>query len=426
MPENTSPAAPPVNPVAEVSKAIDGLKADLDTKYVTREQADTLNKTLNDLKQEVKELRNSGATGAVRVYERFQDDPQKGYTSFGHFLTNVAAVGENQPQDEKLKHLSFTKAPTGASVAEGPSLGYSIPPGFLNTIWDGMNQSVDSLIGRTSQFTVEGESLEFPANAETSRATGSRWGGVNGYWIAEADTITSSKPKLRKVKLEPQELAALVYLTDKLIARSPMAVEQYCSRAATEELMFLSNNAIVSGTGAGQPLGVLNAGCVVEVAKETGQAAATIVAANIDKMFARLHPRSRGKAIWLHSVDIQPQLDVLSQAVGTGGVALYRPPTGLAGAPLATLKGIPMLATEYNPTLGTVGDLMLVDLSAYATGFWPGGIKTASSIHVQFLTAQTAFRFMYAIDGQPLLASAITPFNGGPTLSPFVTLATRA
>jgi HK97 family phage major capsid protein len=423
MPENTPPANP-VNPVAEVSKAIDGLKADLDTKYVTREQADTLNKTLNDLKQEVKELRNSGIGTGVKVYERFQDDPQVGFKSFGHFLSSVAAHGDSMPSNEVMKFLA--KAPTGASVGEGASLGFTIPPAFSGQIWDGMSKEPDSLYGRTDQYTVPGESLEFLANAETSRATGSRAGGVQAYWIAEADTITASKPKLRKVKLEPQEIAALVYLTDKLIARSPIAVEQYCSRKMVEEIMFLTNDAIINGTGAGQPLGVLNSTCKVEVSKETGQAAATIVAANIDKMYARLHPRSRSKAVWLHNIDITPQLDVLSQAVGSGGVPLYRPPGGLVGTPNATLKGLPLIATEYNPTLGTVGDLMLVDLSAYATGVHGDGMKTASSIHVKFVNAETAFRFMYAVDGQPWLASAITPCKGSNTLSPFITLATRA
>jgi HK97 family phage major capsid protein len=328
------------------------------------------------------------------------------------------------PQNDVMKFLA--KAPTGASVGEGASLGYTIPPAFSGQIWDGMSKEPDSLDGRTDQYTVPGESLEFLANAETSRATGSRAGGVQAYWIAEADTITASKPKLRKVKLEPQEIAALVYLTDKLIARSPIAVEQYCSRKMVEEIMFLTNDAIINGTGAGQPLGVLNSTCKVEVSKETGQAAATIVAANIDKMYARLHPRSRSKAVWLHNIDITPQLDVLSQAVGSGGVPLYRPPGGLVGTPNATLKGLPLIATEYNPTLGTVGDLMLVDLSAYATGVHGDGMKTASSIHVKFVNAETAFRFMYAVDGQPWLASAITPFKGSNTLSPFVTLATRA
>lgn len=421
------------NKQPDIAKQIaDDVKTHVDKKLenvVTKSDVQPIQNKLNDLEQAQKELKAAYA-GGTKVYERWQDDPALGFKSLGQFLTNVIAQRDSAPSTDVLKHLSFSgfvsKAPSGASVTEGASLGYTIPPAFSTMIWDGMHKDPDNLLSRTDQYTVQGESLEFLANAETNRATGSRYGGIQGYWIAEADTITSSKPKLRKMKLEPQELAVLVYLTDKLISRSPVGLEQYVSRAAREEIQFLTNDAVINGTGAGQPLGILNSPCLVSVSKESNQAAATINANNIDKMFARLHPRSRSNAVWLHNVDIQPQLDALSQAVGSGGVPLYRPPGGLAGSPLATLKGLPLVPTEFNATLGTVGDLILADMSKYASAVHGDGVKTAMSIHVQFLTAQTAFRFMFAVDGQPWLASAITPYKGSNTLSPFVALATRS
>ena len=68
---------------------------------------------------------------------------------------------------------------------------------------------------------------------------------------------------------------------------------------------------------------------------------------------------------------------------------------------------------------------MLLDLGAYAIGT-RGGIDSASSMHLRFDFNETALRFLFETDGQPWLASAITPFKGTNTLSPFVTLATRA
>jgi HK97 family phage major capsid protein len=47
------------------------------------------------------------------------------------------------------------------------------------------------------------------------------------------------------------------------------------------------DDAIINGTGAGMPLGVLNAGCLVSVTKESGQKADTIVAENAVKMYHR-------------------------------------------------------------------------------------------------------------------------------------------
>lgn len=55
-----------------------------------------------------------------------------------------------------------------------------------------------------------------------------------------------------------------------------------------------------------------------------------------------------------------------------------------------------------------------------------GGIDYASSMHLKFDYNQTAFRFVTYFDGQPKLKSAITPYKGNKTVSPFVALASRA
>ncbi len=116
---------------------------------------------------------------------------------------------------------------------------------------------------------------------------------------------------------------------------------------------------------------------------------------------------------------------MLSQVVGTGGVPVYLPPGGIADTPNARLKGRPVMPIEACATLGTEGDIILADMRAYVTGL-KGGIDSAMSMHLRFDYAETAFRFMFSADGQPWLASAITPFKGSNTLSPFVTLATRS
>ena len=102
------------------------------------------------------------------------------------------------------------------------------------------------------------------------------------------------------------------------------------------------------------------------------------------------------------------------------------PAGGLSDLPYGKIYTRPVLPIEQCATLGTVGDIILADLSQYLL-IEKGGIKTASSIHVQFLTDETAFRFVYRVNGQPVWNSALTPFKGtSNTLSPFVALATRA
>lgn len=367
----------------------------------------------------------------VRVgHDRAEDAPFK---SFGEQLLSVIHAhpqmgGSVDPRLHGLnRKYKVYAAATGMSQGDPSSGGFLVAPQFSQMIWDGLNEDQDNLLARVDSYPVEGESLTFNANAETSRATGSRFGGVQAYWIAEADQITASKPKFRQVKLEPQQLAVLVYLTDKLLNNAPMALEQYVRKAAIAEIGFMTGDSIIRGTGAGKPLGLLNSASLVSVAKETNQAAATIVPNNVSKMWARLHPRFRRDAIWLHNVDVEPQLDTLNSEVknvaGTENVGGYAPK--IYDAEKGTLKGRPLVATEFCETLGTVGDLILWSPSGYAAGV-RAALQSAMSMHIRFDYAETAFRFIYEVDGQPWLHSALTPYKGTNTLTTHVALATRA
>lgn len=364
----------------------------------------------------------SGAPGRVR--ERVWDDPNRGFRSMGEFGAAVmSAAGPARDVDERLRIMC---AAYGMNQSIGSEGGFAVPPAFATQIWDGLNTGTDNLLPRTDNYTVTGESLTFQCNAETSRATGSRYGGIRGYWLAEAAQITKSTPTLRQVRIEPKQLGVLVYMTDKLMKNNVVALDQYLVRAATDEINFLVGNAILNGTGAGQPLGIVGHAGTMSVSKEAGQAAATICIENIDKMWSALHSRSRTNAVWLINQDVEPQLDQLALSVGTGGSPVYMPPGGLSEIPYSRLKGRPVLPIEFCATIGTVGDIILADLKGYITGT-RGGIESALSMHIRFDYAETAFRFLFDVDGQPWLQDKITPFSGSTNyLSTFVTLATRA
>jgi hypothetical protein len=59
--------------------------------------------------------------------------------------------------------------------------------------------------------------LKINALKDDSRATGSRWGGVQGYWIGEGDSLTPSRPKFRQMNLELKKLAGLLYATSEML-----------------------------------------------------------------------------------------------------------------------------------------------------------------------------------------------------------------
>jgi len=186
-------------------------------------------------------------------------------------------------------------------------------------------------------------------------------------------------------------------------------------------LAWYEDVAFISGSGVGEPLGFIACPAMVQVAKETGQAAATILWENIVKMYARMLPASLGRAVWIASIDTFPELATMALSVGTGGSAIWLN-NGQAGPPM-TILGRPVIFTEKTSVLGTAGDINFVDLGYYLIGDRQA-MQASSSEHYKFQNDKTVYRIIERLDGRPWLQSSITPKNGAGNLSPFVQIAT--
>ena len=86
--------------------------------------------------------------------------------------------------------------------------------------------------------------------------------------------------------------------------------------------------------------------------------------------------------------------------------------------------GLPVIPLEHTATVGTTGDIMLANFGQYIM-IDKGGIQQAQSIHLYFESDETAFRFVYRCDGQPVDAAPVTPANSALTQSPFIVLDSR-
>ena len=58
------------------------------------------------------------------------------------------------------------------------------------------------------------------------------------------------------------------------------------------------------------------------------------------------------------------------------------------------IKGRPVIPIEYCSAVGTVGDIILADMSQYVT-ISKGSLESAMSIHLRFDYAEEAFRFIF-------------------------------
>lgn len=358
-------------------------------------------------------------------------DTSKHFRSLGEQLvaTYNYAVSKGDNTDARLQ-----RAPTGAGEVDPTGGGFLVQTDFAQAIFM-LAHDMGDILGRVNKLPIseKSNSLKIPGVDETSRATGSRWGGVRSYWLGEGVEPAASRPKFRMIDFNLHKLFSAMYTTDELL-QDQNALNSIASQAFSEEVMFMTEDSIFEGAGAGMPLGIMNSPSLITVAKRANQVAATIIKGNIDDMWSRCWNRSRKNAAWLINQDCETQLLNLNQPVsdpgtaatgGAGGTLVYMPPGGLSAAPYATLYGRPVIATEYSSTVGTVGDIVLADFSQY-TLVDKGGVQAATSMHVAFLTDEMVFRITYRVDGKPMWTKDLTPFKGTNTKSPFVALATRS
>ena len=363
-----------------------------------------------------------GSTSDTRIVVK-----EKKFLCLGDQLQAIANVALSGHDNQMLTWEQLAVATGGAQAGVPSDGGYLIQKDFVTDLTNRMSEQSSLPPVRTIPIGPNSDGLKLNVIDETSRATGSRWGGVQVYWGAEGDAATAKKPKLRQMELELKELIGLAYTTNRLL-QDASALEEVFLQAFSEEMNFMKEDARINGTGSGQPKGIVSttgASATVSVAKETGQDAATVVYENIVKMWSRLWARGRASSVWLINQDVEPSLMQMTLNAGTGGHPAYLPPGGLSAAPFGTLLGRPVIPVEYCATLGTVNDIILWDPTQYVE-IEKGGMQADQSIHVRFTTNENTFRFITRVDGQPLWNSALTPFKGSNTQSPQVVLATRA
>jgi HK97 family phage major capsid protein len=313
-------------------------------------------------------------------------------------------------------------AATGGSESVDSEGGFIVPTEFSSQVWQRAYQTGE-ILQRCFEQPMSSNRLVIPAVDEDSRVDGSRWGGVQSYYLNEAGTYTGTKPKFRRMELIAHKLIALTYATDELLDDGP-AFASYLNNVVPQELKFRAEDNIINGPGAGAPLGVLNSGALITVAKDAADSGVTFTTADALAMWGRMWAPSRATSVWIHNQDVEPKLLNMVRGSGVAVEFMYTPP-GKNGNPYGMMMNRPCIPVEYSATLGTVGDIILADFSQYCLAT-KGEAKMDVSIHVAFLTGEQAFRWQVRHDGQPFWKKPLTPKNGSNTLSPFIACAARS
>lgn len=284
------------------------------------------------------------------------------------------------------------------STASGEDGGFAVPIDAADAI---LMPATGALLPYCRQLPVsQGGSIGIPRDISTPYDDD----GVVAGWELEAAELPQRKPNLGMNQFILKKLVAYVPVSEDLWADSA-ALAAYLPLALQNAVTRKVNDAIISGLGAARPLGILNSGSLITVAKDASQAAGSIVNANIEALLDRaLTPMD---SIWVANPSAYGRIINLSS--WDGGTR--------------TLAGLPVVLTDACPAPGAVGDLVLGDMSFYIAAAKTPQIH--SSVHLWYDQDVAAFRLVFRMDGSPVLAAPITPPNASATKSHFVALAAR-
>jgi HK97 family phage major capsid protein len=351
--------------------------------------------------------------GIQEVRDRVEDDPMRGFKSMADFA--LAVKSASRPNGHIDDRLHYQAAPTNFHRETGSDEGYMVPPQLAETVWE-LTFAEDSLLTEVDNEPTSRNAVDKVKDESTP------WGsaGVQAYWRAEGSQMTPSKLSTEKDLVRLHELYAFVLATEELLEDAPRLNDRLTRKSALA-IRWKSNEAIFDGNGVGQPLGWTASSAIVTQAKESSQAAATIVAKNIAKMYARIIGPSQ--AIWFINQDAISEIITLelgNQPIWTA------PQSGFQNAPGGLLLGRPVRFSEHCETLGAQGDIQLVNPMGYYAVSKRNDPTFASSMHLYFDYNLQAFRWTFRLGGQPHLSGPVSPAKGSTTRSHFVQLAVRS
>lgn len=342
--------------------------------------------------------------------------------AFGHTADFLYAISTHSYKDAALSKKLDGLRNDLSSVK--PSDGGFLIPEILRA--ELLRVALETAIvrSRARVIPMDSQTVPFPTVDSTSNVS-SVYGGVTGYWTEEGATLTESQPRFGRIELKANKLVLYCEVPNELIQDARPSMVAFINEIFPEALAWFEDVAFFVGGGVGEPLGFMNAGATVSVDR-AGSSSGTITWADIAGMYARMLPQSLGRAVWVVTNDALPALLTMPFVSGgtspilLGGGGGF--PTGTTSMPM-TILGRPVIVSEKATSLGSAGDINFVDFGFYLVGDRQA-MSARQSEDFRFNTDVTAFRVIERLDGRPWLAQAITPQNGGDTLSPFVNLTT--
>lgn len=269
--------------------------------------------------------------------------------------------------------------------------------------------------------------LDNPSQASGAQALG----GLTFAFTEDGAQIATSNPGFGRVVLEARKLAAQMVTPDELADDASEAFGDFLARVIALGLSWVEDDFFIgtNGTGVGCPQSLLNAPCAVTVSRGTSS---KVLLDDLAKMVNGLHPASLSAGLmpgitgvaWLVSASAFTTLLELYLGIGTPANTAVASSDWIDlgdGCDVGpSLLGLPLLATDHQPAVGSKGDVILADLRHYLIGDRLA-MTVERSAAPGFASDQSYFKVKSRVDGRYWIQSATTT-ESAQLVSPVVVL----
>lgn len=293
--------------------------------------------------------------------------------------------------------IDFRSLTKGTATAGGNT----VPTSFYDRLIAHLIQTSAILqSGATVLNTDSGETIQVPKT--TAHSTGAI--------VTEGGTIGTSDPAFGQIPLGAFKYGALIQVSRELLDDTGVDLEGYLAMQAGRALGNAFGAHAITGSGTGQPRGVVT-DATTGVTGGTGVTGAFTADNVIDLFFSVIAPYRRSPAAaWMMA---DSSIAALRKLKDSTGQYLWQP--GLqAGAPDMIL-GKPVI---MDPNVSAVGlsnkSLIFGDMSQYFVRLAGGGIRFERSDEFAFNSDMVTFRALMRADGALVdLTGAVKVFAGG-------------
>lgn len=275
-------------------------------------------------------------------------------------------------------------------AANNPSLAHNlVPQEFRNTLLQLPMPPATVLPWVTRVPTNTGE-LTFPRLVQTDTAEPST---VAMTWIEETDDKPVTEPLFAQQTVRVHELAGYTELSHKILIRSAIALEPLLASLYRTAIALELERTILNGTGTGQPLGVLQAAGVHQLARN---AADTVGWEDCKELKHELQFYHRDGARFVIGDGAE---EALENEQDTLGRPLFS--ATVSSGPYDRISGYPYNISYNSPTLGNNGDVIF--------GVWKyyylvveEDVMIAKSDHYRFQQNRRAIKVFMNVGGVPI------------------------